>query len=167
MFRQLFFSIGLMAVSFGAFSQTNCKCCTEKHQQFDFWIGDWVVHDTTGTKVGDNTITQLEDKCIISEHWRGAKGTTGRSYSYFNRTDSTWNQVWIDNTGSNLVLKGKAQPNQMILKSELLPGKKVDFYYNQVTWTANEDGTVSQLWEIYDQKGKLLTTAFLGIYSKK
>ena len=55
----------------------------------------------------------------------------------------------------------------MILKSELQKGVKVDWYYNQITWSAKEDGTVRQLWEIYDSKDMLLQTAFLGIYHRK
>ena len=80
-------------------------------------MGDWTVYDTAGNVVGQNTIKKLENNCIVSEHWRGAKGLTGRSYNYYNMADSTWNQLWIDSNGSNLVLKGKAEPGKMILKS--------------------------------------------------
>ena len=40
----------------------------------------------------------------------------------------------------------------MVLKSELTPGKKVAFYYNQISWIKNLDGSVHQVWEIYDNK---------------
>ncbi len=55
----------------------------------------------------------------------------------------------------------------MILKSELQKGVKVDWYYNQITWSSREDGTVTQLWEIYNSRDTLLQTAFLGIYHRK
>ena len=168
MLRFLYISTFLLICSsFVSSSNPDCKCCTDAHQQFDFWVGDWIVYDTNGVKVGENKIIKLEDNCIINEHWKGVKGTTGRSYNYYNQADSTWNQVWIDNKGGNLVLKGKAESNKMILKSTLTPGKKVAFYYSQVTWTKNEDGTVTQLWEIYDQNDNLLNVAFLGIYKKR
>jgi len=167
MFKLATTMLTLILLSHTGFSQDKCNCCTVAHQQFDFWIGDWNVFDTTGTQVGENTISHLEDNCILSEYWRGISGTTGRSYNYYNQQDSTWNQVWVDNNGGNLVLKGKGKPGKMVLKSELIPGKKIAFYYNQVTWTLNKDGSVTQLWEIYDQTGKLLSTAFLGIYKKK
>lgn len=150
-----------------ASAQDECPCCTENHTMFDFWVGDWVVHDTTGAHVGDNTIEKLEDGCILSEHWRGAKGSTGRSYSYFNRTDGTWNQVWIDSKGGNLVLKGKAEKGKLVLQSDLQKGQRVPLYRNRVTWTANPDGTVTQLWEIVDDKDNVLSVAFLGVYKRK
>jgi hypothetical protein len=49
----------------------------------------------------------------------------------------------------------------------MIKGQKVDYYYNQITWSQNEDGTVTQLWEIYDNTDKLLKMLFKGIYNKK
>lgn len=152
--------------SLQVYSQSDCACCSDYHKQFDFWVGEWEVYDTTGKKVGNNTIVKLEDNCILSEHWKGAGGFTGRSYNYFNNIDSTWNQVWIDNAGSNLVLKGERTGNQMILKSELLPGNKVKWYSNRIIWTNNDDGTVSQRWDILDENNEVLRTVFNGIYRK-
>ncbi len=144
----------------------DCPCCNDFHKQFDFWVGEWNVYDTTGILVGENSITKLEDGCILNEHWRSVNGGSGRSYNYFNSTDSTWNQVWIDNQGGNLVLKGKREGDKMILKSELLKGQKVKFYYNKISWTLNTDGSVTQLWEILDQNHKVLSVAFEGIYRR-
>ena len=89
------------------------------------------------------------------------------SFNYYNAADSTWNQLWLDNKGSKLELKGHAEPGKMILQSELMPGQRVDFYRNRITWTANADGTVTQLWEILDKDGAVLQTAFEGIYKRK
>lgn len=149
------------------FSQNECPCCSEHHAKFDFWVGDWVVFDTTGTQVGENLIVKLENNCIINEHWTGAKGLSGRSYNYYDKSDSTWNQLWIDSNGGNLVLKGKPIDNLMILKSNLKKGKRVDWYYNKITWTNNSDGSVTQLWEIFDGEDNLLNTAFKGIYRRR
>lgn len=148
-------------------AQSNCVCCTRFHEQFDFWIGDWNVYDTTGNKVGENQLVKLEKNCIVSEYWRGVKGSTGRSYNYFNTSDSTWNQIWLDSYGTILNLKGRYEGNKMILKSKLTKGTKVDWYYNQITWTNNNDGTVTQTWEILDKNAHLLNTVFVGIYKKK
>jgi len=157
----------LISIPIQTIAQTDCPCCTNAHKQFDFWVGDWGVYDTAGNKVGENSIVKLENGCIINEHWRGAAGGSGRSYNYFNKSDSTWNQVWIDSRGGSLELKGKAVPNKMILSSELQPGKNVDFYRNRITWTKNEDESVTQLWEILDKQDKLLSVAFKGIYKRK
>ena len=70
-----------------SFSQNNCNCCSDKHQQFDFWLGKWMVYDTLGNKIGENIIEKIEDNCLVSEHWTGSKGTTGRSYNYYEASD--------------------------------------------------------------------------------
>ncbi|WP_144960024.1 hypothetical protein [Gillisia sp. Hel_I_86] len=66
------------------------------------------------------------------------------------------------------MLKGKASPNKMTLKSEMVQNEK-GTYYNRVIWTKNEDGSVTQLWEILDTKDQdqLISVAFEGIYKLK
>ena len=164
--QTLLVSLILFLLSFFGMAQTTCNCCTESHQQFDFWVGDWDVYDTSGKKLGENRIEKLEKDCIISENWQGATGGSGKSYNYFNISDSTWNQVWISSSGNNLVLKGKASPNKMVLKSELSKGEKGD-YYNRITWTKNENGSVTQVWEILDTQEKPISVAFEGVYKPK
>lgn len=157
----IFFIVG------NVFAQTDCLCCESLHKQFDFWVGEWIVKDTTGTKVGENTISKIQDNCVLLENWEGAQGGTGTSMNYFDKSDYSWNQLWVDNKGNVLKLKGKYISGKMVLKSDLMKGKKVDFYYNQISWAQNSDGTVTQLWEIYDDKGNLLNTVFKGIYYRK
>ena len=54
----------------------------------------------------------------------------------------------------------------MVLKSTLVKGEKGD-YYNRVTWTPNNDGSVTQLWEYISPEEKVVDEAFKGIYKKK
>ncbi|MCM8569350.1 hypothetical protein NE848_08165 [Gramella jeungdoensis] len=148
-------------------SQNNdCACCTPAHEQFDFWVGNWEVFNEKGKKIGENLIEKLEDNCILSENWEGEKGGSGKSFNYYDPADSTWNQLWISNSGNILKLKGEGKPDKMILKSEPVKGEKGN-YYNKITWTKNPDGSVTQLWELYDLQGNLLNEAFKGIYRKK
>ena len=128
---------------------TECACCTAKHSEFDFWVGNWDVFNTEGEKIGENFIEKLEDNCIISENWKSLKTGSGKSYNYYDSSDETWNQLWISNTGNILKLKGKAGKNKMVLRSEVVDGTKGK-YFNQITWTKNPDGSVIQNWEILD-----------------
>ena len=146
--------------------QVNCPCCYDSYTDFDFWKGDWYVTDTLGNKVGDNTISKIEANCILMEKWTGAKGGSGTSINFFDKSDSTWNQTWIDNQGGVLRLKGNLIDEKMILKSDLISGEKGD-YYNQITWIPNKDGTVTQLWAVYGTDKKLLQVLFKGIYNRK
>ncbi|MUP47516.1 hypothetical protein E0K83_17375 [Gramella sp. BOM4] len=155
----------LLALPFSVCGQNDCACCTPAHDQFDFWLGEWEVFNEEGEKLGVNRIVKLEDNCLISEHWQGDRGGSGKSFNYFDPEDETWNQLWISNTGTILNLKGKASEGKMIMRSQLVTDEK-GTYYNQITWTKNRDGSVSQLWEILDENDKLLTEAFNGIYRK-
>lgn len=126
-----------------------------------------MVFDTVEKKLGENSIVKLEDQCILSEHWRSTAGGTGRSFNYYDPSDSTWNQLWLDKQGTILKLKGKAESNSMILKSDWVQGQGGAKYYNRITWKKNEDESVLQLWEIMGPSDVVLSVAFKGIYRRK
>ena len=164
------FSLLIMALLAAgwAFAQpdTTCACCSDPHRAFDFWLGEWVVKDTAGQVLGENTITVLEDGCLIAEYWRGAQGGTGRSYNYFDPADSTWHQLWVSSSGHILRLQGRATPGQMVLTGSVKTGTKGP-YRNRITWTKQEDGTVVQQWDILTPDKQPIRTAFYGIYYPK
>ena len=142
-------------------------CSSEKYQEFNFWVGDWNVYNTKNKLVGTNRIVKMQDNCVMQENWDSENGPSrGTSYNYYNKTDDTWNQVWVDNSGFSLVLKGNLENGNMVLKSDLIKGQK-NTYYNKITWTPNKDGSVTQVWEYLDKNGKVLSEAFRGIYKKK
>ena len=160
-------TIVILFASFGLMAQTkSCNCCTEKHAEFDFWIGSWTVTNPDGSAAGKNIIDKIQDKCILRENWTSAKGKyTGTSNNFYNPQAKQWEQIWIDNQGQSLHLKGNRTGNQMILTSDELKNQKGELYQNRVTWTHNEDGSVRQLWEVL-QNGKVTSVAFNGLYKK-
>ena len=163
-----FFLLVFFTVAISSFSQTSntCKCCDETHSAFDFWSGNWEVTDTNGKVLGTNTIDKLQDDCILRENWKSANGKlTGTSYNFYNAAKKQWEQIWIDNQGGSLHLKGNKVGNQMILKTDTAQNKDGKPYYHRVTWTDNEDGTVRQLWETITEEANI-TIAFDGIYKK-
>lgn len=149
-----------------ALAQDDCACCTISHKQFDFWIGEWEVYDTLGNTIGTNSIDKLVSNCALSEHWQGTSGVEGRSYSYYNTSDSTWNQLWIDSSGSNLVLKGKLIGKSMVLESTFVQARNVGWYKNRVTWTPSNDGSLTQIWDIVSKNEETLRQIFKGVYIK-
>lgn len=146
--------------------QNRCNCCAEKHAEFDFWIGSWTVTSRSGTLAGNNTIDKIQDNCVLRENWKSAKGNfTGTSNSFYNGKTKQWEQIWIDNQGGSLHLKGNRIGNQMILRTDVSNNKEGEPYYHKVTWTANDDGTVRQYWEtITNEKDTIV--AFDGLYKK-
>jgi len=139
----MFFLFSALLVTAQKPEKKACPCCTKAHQAFDFWIGDWTVYDMNGKIVGTNSIKKEYDKCVLKEQWKSSSINRGTSYNYYDLKDKTWNQVWIDNSGFSLVLKGHFIDGKMILKSKLLASKKGN-YYNQITWMKNDDNSVTQ-----------------------
>jgi hypothetical protein len=160
----LIFTIATFASN--AQTTSTCACCSEPYKQFNFWLGHWDVYDTTAKKVGENKIEVIEGGCGLRENWK-SNTQTGTSTNYFDPVDNTWNQLWIDNVGTILSLKGAYNNEKMELKSAMMQGKKVAFYYNVITWEKNKDGTATQTWDIRENTGKLLARSFKGIYKKK
>ncbi|WP_299160882.1 hypothetical protein [uncultured Eudoraea sp.] len=152
---------------FGSLAQSSeCNCCSENHDDFDFWEGKWEVSNKDGTFAGKNTIVKMQGGCVLTENWIGAKGQyTGTSLNFYNDKMGQWEQLWVDNSGSHLKLTGNRIENQMIMKSLPFEHKDGKKYVNKITWTLNKDGTVRQLWEIMNN-GTAVNVAFDGLYKK-
>lgn len=146
---------------------TPCNCCTDKHAEFDFWIGEWSVTNPDGSAAGTNSIVKIQDNCILQENWTSDKGNfTGTSNNFYNYKTKQWEQIWVDNQGQSLHLKGNRTGNQMILRTDEEKNKDGIPFYHRVTWTLNEDGSVRQYWETITND-KDVSVAFDGLYKKK
>ncbi|MBO6880586.1 hypothetical protein [Winogradskyella sp.] len=146
---------------------TPCVCCTDKHSEFDFWIGTWEVTNPDGTKAGENVIEKVQDKCVLQENWTSASpGYTGTSNNFYNYKTKQWEQIWVDNKGQSLHLKGNKVGNQMIMRTDDETNAEGKTFFHRVTWTDNKDGTVRQLWETITE-GSETVIAFDGLYKRK
>lgn len=133
------------------------------HKQFDFWIGDWNVFGKDGKQVGRNKITRSENGFLITERWTSAQGTTGTSINYFDASDKSWKQTWVDAKGSVIRYSGKFDNGKMKLKGTTIsPNGKTGL--SRMTFTPNPDRSVSQLMENSTDDGKTWTVAFDGKY---
>lgn len=145
-----------------------CACCVAEARQFDFWIGEWETYTPDGSLAGTNSISLLQDSCLILESWRShGSEYTGTSYNFYNRRTGRWQQLWIDNQGGNLQLEGNFNGTAMVLQSEELPNQDKKLQIDRITWTPNDDGTVRQLWEVSTDKGKTWQVVFDGRYKRK
>lgn len=145
----------------------SCNCCNEKYSEFDFWMGSWEVFKLDGTRAGENTIEKIQEGCVLQENWISATpGYTGTSNNFYNNETNQWEQIWIDNQGQSLHLKGNKVGNQMILQTDKKTNNEGQTFYHRITWTDNGDGTVRQLWETITE-GKDVTVAFDGLYKPK
>lgn len=170
MMRTITYLIVFLMLSFSNIltSQNTQKtpCSGEKYTQFDFWEGNWNVYNKAGKLLGTNNIVKMQSNCVMQENWTSKVGPSrGTSYNYYNKNNDSWNQLWVDNSGFSLILKGKLIDGKMVLKSELATSKQGN-YYNRITWSKNEDNSVTQVWEYLNEKDKIISEAFRGIYKK-
>ena len=164
--RTISFIVAFLFIGAAIAQSDNCPCCSENHTAFDFWIGEWTVQTADGNLAGHNSIVKIQDGCVIQENWSSARaGYTGTSYNFFNSNSGQWEQIWVDNQGLVLHLKGTRIGNQMILKSDPVLNKEGASVVQQITWTSNDDGTVRQLWEsLTNGEANIL---FDGLYKKE
>lgn len=140
-------------------------CLEDQYRQFDFWLGEWEVTDTEGNLAGHNSITHAENGCVILEHWSGARGSTGRSFNYFDPGDRKWHQLWIAPGAVIDYAGGPEGDNTMKLEGTIAYRNSGVFPFRG-SWVLNEDGTVTQSFEQYDPVTDDWSDWFTGIYRR-
>jgi len=137
-------------------------CSEPEARQFDFWIGEWEVH-AKGKVVGHNRISPIQGGCTLLEEYYTLPGPyEGKSFNYYDSADGQWHQVWVDNGGTRLHLRGGYSEHQMVMSGERLAGGKT--ILDRITWTDNGDGTVRQVWDVSPDGGGVFNTIFDGLY---
>ncbi|MFA6958159.1 MAG: tetratricopeptide repeat protein [Thermoanaerobaculia bacterium] len=139
-------------------------CGTPEYRQFDFWLGSWEVRDPAGHVVGHNDVTLHLDGCMLMENWKSGAGHAGMSMNYFEPTDGSWNQIFIDNGGVPSgwpPLKGKLVDGKMVLST--LQGVKPETRW---IWSKTGDGRVRQLAEQLGDDGKTWSVIWDSYYGK-
>jgi hypothetical protein len=130
----------------------------QQEHAFDFWIGEWEVHDADGRRLGTSSIRPLFGTGAIAEHWRGAGGIEGHSLNGYDADRGCWHQTWVDSSGGILLLDGGAHDGAMVLEGT------TDGVRQRITWTQAGDG-VRQVWET-SSDGTTWETAFDGRYTR-
>src|SRR5690606_28534458 len=112
-------------------------------------------------------VEKIQEHCVLRENWVSATGGfTGTSYNFYDAKENQWQQIWVDNQGGSLHLKGNMVNNKMILESNESINDEGKKFTNNITRTANEDSSVRQLWEIVisDEETQI---AFDSLYNKE
>ena len=137
-------------------------CAGPAFRAFDFWVGQWVVRDSTGTQVGASRITRIANGCGIREEWTGASGYRGTSLNYYDPNDDAWHQDWVGSDGLILHLTGGLDDDTMVLTGER-PGEDGPVR-DRIRWRLLDDGRVRQEWMTSTDSGTTWRQAFLGFY---
>jgi len=147
----------------------NAACVAPEYRQFDFWLGEWDVYGGTDGKrvLGHSRIERHASGCWLSEHWQSGSGPAhdGTSLNTWDAQYKVWRQFWVGADAGVLRLEGKFHLGVMTMEGQL-PGENQPIQLQRITWTPNTDGSVTQHWEISDDKGASWQTSFLGIYRR-
>lgn len=140
-------------------------CDTPAHRAFDYWVGEWVVSDTTGRHIANSSITSVSGGCAIAEHWRPLRGADGRSLSWFEPKDGQWHQQWIGGDGWIARFTGAVTGGELTM-TETAHAATASQPIARMRWVREGADTVRQvMWQSRDA-GATWTSAFVGVYVK-
>ena len=134
---------------------------------FDFWVGEWDVQGPAGTPAGKNSIRRAQRGCVLIENWTSVSGGTGMSINYLDGSTGEWVQVWHDEGGNQIHIRGGMTEEGMLLSGTIhtvATGKTAPF---RGLWTPLEDGRVRQYFEQSPDGGETWSTWFEGFYSRQ
>lgn len=140
-------------------------CTGPEHRQFDFWLGEWNVYGPAGKLAGTNSIRREIGGCVLHERYDTGRGYSGESFNIYDEPRKVWHQTWVDSSGLLLQLEGGLKDGKMILEGETR-GSDQKITKHRITWSANPDGSVRQLWESSAPNGEW-TVAFDGRYTRR
>ena len=141
------------------------NCSDVHYSDFDFLVGEWLVHSRDGKFQGQNSITREEGGCLLVERWQGSQGGTGQSYNYFSPNSQKWYQLWVSkgaiiNYSGGLNLAGAMHlEGNIVYQATALEAKFMG------TWTPQRDGSVLQELKQFDETKHAWVEWFTGIYT--
>ena len=167
--------LSLALVLLGAATQANtpvlpapsAKCPAPEFRQFDFWLGDWDTFETdnsTPSSIARARIDPIAGGCAIHELYEQTDGLIGDSILSYDPVRKVWQQTWVTNRGSIMVLSGAFKDGAVTLEGEahLRDGKTM---LQRITWRA-EGGNVRESAVGSKDGGKVWEPAFDVVFKR-
>ena len=114
---------GMPAVaSSAAETSSSTRCSAVEYRQLDFWIGDWDTFETedlNGPSIARARIEPIVDGCALHERYEQSDGLVGDSILSFDPVRRQWQQTWVTNRGSNMVLWGEQRDAALVLEGDV------------------------------------------------
>jgi hypothetical protein len=144
------------------------QCSATEYHQLDFWIGDWNTFDTDvsgGPSIARARIDPIAQGCAIHELYEQTDGLIGDSILSYDPMRKQWQQTWVTNRGSIMVLWGTFEDGALVLEGEahLRDGTSV---MQRITWKAKDKG-VRESAVLSKDGGKTWTPAFDVLFLKR
>jgi hypothetical protein len=142
------------------------RCDASEYRQFDFWLGDWDTFDPgdSATSVARAHVDLIAAGCAVHELYEQTDGLIGDSILSFDPVRKQWQQTWVTNYGSLMVIAGRMNDGALTLEGEmhLKDGRTVR---QRITWKA-EGGGVRESAVMSKDGGKSWDPAFNVLFRK-
>jgi len=141
-------------------------CSADEYHQFDFWLGDWDAFDVDQPTqaIARTRVDRIAAGCAIHELYEQTDGLIGDSILSFDAVRKEWQQTWVTNRGSLLVITGAFAAGAVTLAGDahLRDGRTV---LQRITWQADRGG-VRESSVMSRDGGKTWVPAFDVIFRK-
>ncbi|MEO8385139.1 MAG: DUF1579 family protein [Betaproteobacteria bacterium] len=117
------------------------RCLDPAFRQFDFWKGDWDTFEPDNSvpeSIARARVTPIAAGCAIHELYEQNDGLIGDSILSYDAVRKVWQQTWVDNRGSLLVISGAFKDGAVTMEGEmhLATGK---MWLQRITWKVEGD----------------------------
>ena len=118
------------------------QCPDPEFRQFDFWLGDWDTYESdrsVPTSIARTRITPIAAGCAIHELYEQTDGLIGDSILSFDPVRKVWQQTWVDNRGTLIVISGAFKDGAVTMEGEmrLRSGKMI---LQRISWKREDHG---------------------------
>jgi hypothetical protein len=147
---------------------TSPQCAAAEFRQLDFWIGDWDTVETetpAGPSIARARVEPIAQGCALHELYEQGDGLIGDSILSYDPVRKQWQQTWVTNRGSLMVLWGNFKDGVLILEGEshLRDGSTV---MQRISWQLQDNGV--REWAVLSKDGgKTWTAAFDVLFVKR
>jgi hypothetical protein len=98
------------------------------------------------------------------ETWAGAGGSSGISINYYNPVRDEWRQLWVSAGEYAIDIVGGLVDGSMVLVGEIYNYASNETYDFRGSWTPNDNGSVRQFFEQYNDETEIWDPWFDGLY---
>jgi hypothetical protein len=143
-------------------------CSAAEYHQLDFWIGDWDTFETEspgGPSIARARVEPIAQACALHELYEQTDGLIGDSILSYDPVRNQWQQTWVTNRGSIMVLWGNFKDGVLVLEGEshLRDGTSVR---QRITWQVQDKG-VRESAVLSKDGGLTWTPAFDVLFLKR
>jgi hypothetical protein len=147
-------------------SHPGCSAAAEYHQ-LDFWLGDWDTFETdapSGPSEARTHVDAIAEGCAIHELYEQTDGLIGDSILSYDPVRKQWQQTWVTNRGSIMVIFGNFKDGALVLEGEahLKNGTSI---IQRITWKTQDSG-VREFAVLSKDGGKTWAPAFDVLFLK-